>query len=408
MHNTISVDLSHVLELLRPSTLRYPSFDFTPIQSKLGVLSRNYSERARERYGVGVGVGVGFRNSVWPYSEAGQPCGRACPFIEYLGGIAANATWRHCCRHIPAAGVLLSLVLRALFAGDACDGHHDLLQYRPNLPWHADAGGSRVHGALRRQLDVLDHVSQRDVRHVTPEPLSDATERARMTRDTAAFAKYCERLRASGDPLQIAQANGLAYAYLRPTIATARVSRSRFEQLMALRGKMLVSRRLQNLGFGEYAPAIVDDLRYEEPAAIEGLSADEVGLIADQVWVEPGRKKRFVESLTGLPKEGGQWKAVIGTGFQLGRLKVSLEWGDNPWSPMLYGSGFCHLSLVCWRHPRQPTLFLPPRRSGRAHGRPDRKRQGEGKREATPCPAGGENTGHHDHFFGDYSTTPFL
>ena len=210
-----------------------------------------------------------------------------------------------------------------------------------------------------------------DVRHVTPEPLSDATERARMTRDTAAFAKYCERLRASGDPLQIAQANGLAYAYLRPTIATARVSRSRFEQLMALRGKMLVSRRLQNLGFGEYAPAIVDDLRYEEPAAIEGLSADEVGLIADQVWVEPGRKKRFVESLTGLPKEGGQWKAVIGTGFQLGRLKVSLEWGDNPWSPMLYGSGFCHLSLVCWRHPRQPTLFLPPRRSGRAHGRPD-------------------------------------
>lgn len=166
-----------------------------------------------------------------------------------------------------------------------------------------------------------------DVRHVNPEPLSDATERARMTRDTAAF-EYCERLRASGDPLQIAQANGLAYAYLRPN-TTARVSRSRFEQLMALRGKMLVSRRLQNLGFGEYAPAIVDDLRYEEPAAIEGLSADEVGLIADQVWVEPGRKKRFVESLTGLPKEGGQWKAVIGTGFQLGRLKVSLEWGDK-------------------------------------------------------------------------------
>jgi hypothetical protein len=27
-----------------------PSFDFTPIQSKLGVLWRNYSERARERY----------------------------------------------------------------------------------------------------------------------------------------------------------------------------------------------------------------------------------------------------------------------------------------------------------------------------------------------------------------------
>ena len=50
VHNTISVDLSHVLELLRPSTLRYPSFDFTPIQSKLGVLWRNYSERARERY----------------------------------------------------------------------------------------------------------------------------------------------------------------------------------------------------------------------------------------------------------------------------------------------------------------------------------------------------------------------
>ena len=313
-------------ELLRPSTLRDPSFDFTPIQSKLGVLSWNYSERARERYMV-LALVLALASAT--------ACGHIRKPVSPVVVHARSPSTRAALPPTPRGGIAVAVFLPPEFFSPLC--------YEPFSPatramdtticYNIDQtfrGALMLGGAAFTVLSGVSWMCWATFHNedVNPEPLSDATERARMTRDTAAF-EYCERLRASGDPLQIAQANGLAYAYLRPN-TTARVSRSRFEQLMALRGKMLVSRRLQNLGFGEYAPAIVDDLRYEEPAAIEGLSADEVGLIADQVWVEPGRKKRFVESLTGLPKEGGQWKAaVIGTGFQLGRLKVSLEWGDK-------------------------------------------------------------------------------
>lgn len=105
----------------------------------------------------------------------------------------------------------------------------------------------------------------------------DADPKAEAHARALRHDKFISQLYSSGDPDQLALANRLVYEFV-------------------FKSKMLET------NLEQYAQALVDvrttvdDLGYETMESLEGLSAEQVGAIADQLKMKPDDKRRFVEA----------------------------------------------------------------------------------------------------------------
>ena len=52
--------------------------------------------------------------------------------------------------------------------------------------------------------------------------------------------------------------------------------------------------KLEEIGLEQYASALIDDQGYDDLAALDGLTVEEAGSIADDLQMKPGHKRAFV------------------------------------------------------------------------------------------------------------------
>ena len=62
-------------------------------------------------------------------------------------------------------------------------------------------------------------------------------------------------------------------------------------------GKKSVLLKLEELGLGQYASALIDEQGYDSMATLESLTKEEAGAIADEVKMKAGHKRSFVEGI---------------------------------------------------------------------------------------------------------------
>ena len=65
-----------------------------------------------------------------------------------------------------------------------------------------------------------------------------------------------------------------------------------------------VALKLQEFGLEQYASAIVDDQGYDSIETLQGLSAEELAKLADEIKMKPGHKK---SSSAALGRPQSQW-----------------------------------------------------------------------------------------------------